>query len=205
VGARLVLTDGRGGVLADLIAGRRGDRTYVRMGDSDQTQTWRVNGDLPPLYSRAQWLDLAFIQIATDEIAAVTVRLSDGTGYALTAVDTETFTPAPPEAGAQLTSRFAPLGPGQVLSRLVPVDVRRAVDTASMSALATHETLLTDGTRITLTAWQAADGSGWVSVAASGDTPRAQAVQARADGWLYRLGPQDFGDLTTPRSAIFRR
>ena len=189
-GARVTILAAGNDPVVDLIAGRRRDTTYVR--EPGNAQSWRVSGDLPPLYARSEWLDLDWPEFDPDNIVAVQVQLVDG-AYAL-ARQGENWLPVGVSEGRLLASRFGAVGPALALSRPEPSDVRRL--TSEFSRIGTHVSRLTDGREISVTAYRAEDGSGWISLSAAGLPDR------QFTGWVFRIAPQDFADFTAPDAAI---
>ncbi len=78
-GALLEARGGDGAALGRIVLGRRGERFYARL--PDEAQTFRVDGALPPLYSRAAWLDLNIVDMQPASVAAVTMRDESGRRY----------------------------------------------------------------------------------------------------------------------------
>ena len=198
-GARIEILAGQNRI-ADLIAGRRRERTYVRLAGDERA--WRVEGDLPPLYARAGWLDLKVVSIAESEIASVAVTLAPDVSpsyeIAKAGDGASGFVVLAPEGG-RLTSRFAATGPGLALTRFAPLDVDR-IDALDLSRVGTHRTRLVDGRAVALFAFTDALGRGWVTVQFEGDG--AAAANQRTNGWAFRLAPQDFAEVMTPRAAV---
>ena len=58
-GAYLEVVSQDDSILSALITGRREDRLYARR--PDETNAFRVIGNLPPLYTREAWLDLNIV------------------------------------------------------------------------------------------------------------------------------------------------
>lgn len=203
VGARLTIRDEAGEALVDVIAGRRRDRTYLRMPDS--ARSWRVTGDLPPLYSRSEWLDLEVIDVAPEEIQSVTMMAPEAGRFefARTGPEPDDWQPSGVSEGRQPVSRFSIVGPALALSRFAPTGVARFTDMDNPRTIAWHISLLDDGTKIAIESFQIEGDSGWVSVNAL-EGPRADAINARTAGWLFHISAQDFADFTAPEAAVLR-
>lgn len=202
-GARILVFAGGPEPVAELLAGRRGERTYVRPGEG---RAWRVNGDLPPLHSRAAWLDLSAARMPAAEIEAVSLSDAQGVSYSLIRTGRDDFEPGDSGAGDsgvgwRLASRYAAAGPGLALSRFAPVDVAR-LGTLDLRFAGSHASVLRDGLEVRLTLFTDAQGRGWAAVEAAGSGPRVALLSAATQGWAYRLTAQDFADLTAPREAV---
>ena len=81
-GAYLEILDDDGNTIAALITGRRGDKVYARF--PDENKSFRVEGTLPPLYTREAWLDFNVVEMQPDAVAAVRVTESNGRSLYLT-------------------------------------------------------------------------------------------------------------------------
>jgi len=196
LGARVKPMGAGDAVLVDTIIGRRGTRNYVR--DADEARAWRVDGDLPPFYARAEWVDLDFLRVDQAEIREVRVE-GPGASYTLRR-EGDRFVPT--GDGERLVSRFAAIGPSLVLSRWAPIAVQRVDNSRALNSVATHTSHLTEGRIVALEVVRDPAGKLWVAIAAKGDN--AEDIAERARGWLFRLPPQDIADLTTPRDAVIR-
>jgi hypothetical protein len=196
LGARVKLLGAGDTVLVDTIIGRRGTRNYVR--NADEARAWRVDGDLPPFYARAEWVDLDFLRVDQAEIREVRVEGSGGS-YTLRR-EGERFVPT--GDGERLVSRFAAVGPALTLSRWAPIAVKRMDDPRMLEPVAGHTSGLTEGRIVALEVVRDPAGELWVTVTGKGDN--AEDIAARSRGWLFRLPPQDIADLTTPRDAVIR-
>lgn len=89
-GTLVTLKDGKGEVLASLIAGASVEGAsaagrqaiYVRRPNQDQTFVARGNFSVPG--EEAQWLDKAFIDLARDRIQSASIKPIKGRGYSVT-------------------------------------------------------------------------------------------------------------------------
>lgn len=196
LGARVRLFGPDETLILDAIIGRRGTRNYIRA--ADEARAWLVDGDLPPFYARAEWVDLDFVRVAAEEI--MEVRISGAPGSYGLARDGENFVPT--GANERLVSRFAAIGPALAMSRWAPVAVKRMGDVAGLEPFAEHTTHLRDGRTIRLELWRETGGAIWVTAADSGAS--ASGTGDMTEGWLFRLPPQDIADLTMPRDAVIR-
>jgi len=196
LGARVRLYGPDETLILDAIIGRRGTRNYIRA--ADEARAWLVDGDLPPFYARAEWVDLDALRVEAGEI--VEVRINGGPGTYGLRRDGENFVPTGPDE--RLVSRFAAIGPALALSRWAPVAVKRLEDPGAFEPFADHTTRLRDGRIIRLELWHDPGGAIWVAIADPGTSADGNAAIAK--GWLFQLPPQDIADLTMPRDAVIR-
>ena len=196
-----------GSKTADIITGRRNEYMYAR--DPGENVSFRVEGDLPPLYTREAWLDLDIIDI--DESTVSAVRITDRRGETLylsrnAGAGARSFTPAPPYQNDRLRSRLAASTPALAISRLTPIDVKPASELVGR-ANARHITQPHDGLEIDLRAWRQDDGF-WVTlraVEAGEGARRALTINDRAEGWAFKLTEYDWREFTPLVSSIVRR
>lgn len=206
-GAYLEVVSQDDSILSALITGRREDRLYARR--PDETNAFRVIGNLPPLYTREAWLDLNIVDMAPDVIGAVRITDVRGDSLYLTrapGTGSRAFRPAPPFESDQLISRLATSGPALALSRLAPIDVKpsAALETAR---IARHITSTHDGLEVDISAYREPDGFYITlrAVEAGEGARRAETINMKAEGWAFRLTEFDWNELTPPVSSIVRR
>lgn len=205
-GALLEVLGADGEPGAALITGRKGDAIYARR--PDETQAFRVTGNLPPLYSSEAWLDLGFLDISEDAVSAV--RLTDADGQSLFLQRTvgssdQSFQPAPPYERYRLVSRLAVSGPAMALTRFLPIGVKPAAALRT-EAEARHTTQTHDGLEIDVQAYREPDGYFITlrAIEAGEGAQRAAAVNERAAGWAFELTATDWADYTPRVSTIVR-
>ncbi len=192
---------------AEVITGRRNETLYAR--DPGENVSFRVEGDLPPLYTREAWLDLDIVDIDASSISAV--RLTDSRGQTLylsrvPGGDARSFRPAPPYHNDTLRSRLAASTPALAMSHLSPIDVKPQSELTTRP-VARHITETHDGLEIDLRAWREPDGF-WVTlraVEAGEGARRAQTINDRAEGWAFKLTEYDWREFTPLVSSIVRR
>lgn len=206
-GARVDLFDRAGAPLGAFITGRRGERLYAR--HPDETAAFLVAGDLPPLMTRDAWLDFQVISLRPETVRAV--RITDRTGESLFLMreageGRTAFRPGPPNEDDRLVNPLAAATPALALARFAPVDVKPAADLAT-EPVARHVTLTFDGLEVTTEAYEEPDGR-YVTVYAveAGEgARRAEAINARAEGWAFRLPAIDWSEFAPPVSSIVER
>jgi len=206
-GAQIEILDGNETALVSLVTGRKGDRLYARF--PDEAKSFRVLGDLPPLYRRQAWLDLDIIDMQPDAIGAVRITDRRGRGVYLTrppGSSERAFRPAPPYEDDTLVSRIAAAAPALALSRFDPIDVR-PVELLQSRPVGRHVTTTHDGLEIATAAYEEDDGY-YVTIRAieAGEgAARARTINSRARGWAFKLDEVDWQDFTPSVRSILRR
>lgn len=205
-GALIELLDDGGNVAAALITGRKGEKVYARR--PDDTQAYRVSGDLPPLYLHNAWLDLDIIDLSADAVSAV--RLTDQAGESLflkrvVGASDRSFRPAPPYQDYRLVSRIAASTPALALTRLQPIGVKRS-SALTTSPYARHITQTHDGLEVDLTAYREEDGFFVTlrAIEAGEGARRGSTINEKAEGWAFQLSEYDWNEFTPRVSAIVR-
>jgi hypothetical protein len=206
-GALIEIFDSSGALENSLIVGRKNDALYVRA--PDENQTYRADGTLPPFYNRRAWLDLDIINI--DPSAIRSVRITDSGNRSLylrraEGGDARSFRPAPPDQDDVLVSRLAASTTALAVTRLSPSDVKPASDLVSQP-IARHISETFDGLEVDLRAYREPTGF-WVTlraVEAGEGARRAEAINAKAEGWAFRITDYDFQDFTPLVSSIVER
>lgn len=194
-------------VLASLITGRRGSRIYARR--PDETVSFRVNGNLPPLYTREAWLDFDIVDMMPEVIAAVRITEASGRSLFLRRVSgggPRDFVPSAPNESDRLISRLAASGPALATSRLAPIDAKPAAALESRP-VGRHVTLTHDGLEVDISAYREPDGFFITlrAIEAGEGARRAETINQRAEGWAFELTEFDWNEFTPPVNAIVRR
>lgn len=206
-GASLQILDDDNNTIAALITGRRGDKVYARFPDEDKS--FRVEGTLPPLYTREAWLDFNVVEMQPDAVAAVRITESNGRSLYLTrppGTGPRAFQPAPPFERDRLISRLATTGPALALSRFAPIDVKPAASLETRR-IGRHITSTHDGLEIDVSAYREPDGFFVTlrAVEAGEGAARAATINQRAEGWAFKLTEFDWNDFTPAVRSIVRR
>ena len=184
-GALIEVLDAKGDVVASLISGRKDERVYGRK-LSDDAISFRLDGNLPPLYTRQAWLDLDVVQIPQQVIKSVRLVRPNGDSLYLerpVGGGPRTFKPAPPNQDDRLVSRIAASGPALAVTRFFPVDVKPASELTS-NWVARHITVTHDALEVDVRAYAEDDGY-YVTmraVEAGNGAHRAASINAKADG-----------------------
>lgn len=206
-GALVDVLDGDGRSLASLIIGRRTDKLYGRFPDEDKS--FRLVGDVPPLYTREAWLDLGVIDMQPEAVGAVRITQSNGLSMYIArppGSSARSFRPAPPYETDRLVSRLAISGPALAISRFAPLDVKPAA-ALETSIVGRHITTTHDGLEISVAAYREPEGF-YVTlraIEAGEGAVRAQSINDRSRGWAYRLTEFDWNDFTPRIRALVRR
>ena len=207
-GALIEVLNADGAVVASLISGRKDEQIYGRF-PSDADLSFRLEGDLPPLYTRQGWLDLEILRMPPEVIKSVRLVRPDGESLYLSRPaggGPRSFKPAPPNQNDKLISRIAATGPGLAISRFFPVDVKPASELKT-EWVARHISLTHDSLEIDVRAYAEADGF-YVTlraVEAGNGANRAQSINERAEGWAFQLPEYDWSDFAPEISNIVRR
>lgn len=205
-GARIDVLD-EDTTLASLVTGRKTERLYARF--PDETKSFRVSGNLPPLYRPQAWLDLDIIDMQPDVIGAVRITDRRGRGVYLTrppGSSERAFRPAPPYHNDTLVSRTAAATTAIALSRFNPIDVRPA-DALETRSVGRHVTTTHDGLEIAITIYEEQDGffAALRAIEAGEGAARARTINARAAGWAFELDEVDWRDFAPSVRSILRR
>jgi Domain of unknown function (DUF4340) len=208
-GALVEAADAKGAALFRMIVGYRDGRSYVR--EPDDLQVWAVAGEaMPPLQRGARWLDLDIAPVSADAIREVDVQLIGQPIYRLVPKDAAgaQFALAPPYDQRKLAATFAPTLPGQALTHFSPTDVAPVAGLKGAKPVADHVTRTKAGLEVAVRAMKVGD-RGWVTLSAralAGASPeaaaQAAAITARAAGWAFALGANDWSSYATPLDAI---
>ena len=206
-GAELRLFDESGTRIAGLIRGRRDGRLYLR--NTTEDLAFQAEGDLPPLQARHSWMDFEVIAIMPGAIEGAV--LEPGTGERLHLVrkpygGPRDFIPGPAHPGERLVSGLAAATPALALSRFSPLDVKPASELET-TRVARHVTLTKDGLEVVTDAYEEPDGYYLTVHAVEADegARRAADINARAEGWAFRVSRFDWGDFVVPISDIVER
>jgi hypothetical protein len=206
-GALIDVLDDEGRSLASLIIGRRADKLYGRF--PDENKSYRLSGNVPPLYTREAWLDLAIIDTQPDAVGAVRITQANGRTMFVTrppGSGPRAFRPAPPFERDTLVSRLAVSGPALAISRFAPLDVKPAA-ALQTRPVGRHITTTHDGLEIDVSAYREPDGFFVTlrAIEAGEGAVRAQSINDRANGWAYRLSEFDWNDFTPRVFSLVRR
>ncbi len=205
-GALVEILGAEGQVAAALITGRKDGAIYARR--PGESLAYRVDGDLPPLFSSEGWLDLAILDISADAISAV--RLTDPSGASAflqrsVGSGDRAFRPGPPFETWRVADRAAASATALALSRFQPIGVKPA-SALSTRPVARHVTLTYDGLEVEAHAYREADGFFITvrAVEAGEGASRGETINERASGWAFRLTELDWREFTPPVSRIMR-
>ena len=206
-GALIEVLDDDGTALARLVTGRKDEQMYARF--PDESKSFRVSGDLPPLFTREAWLDFEIVDTQPDAIGAVRLVERNGRSLYMTrpaGSSARAFRPAPPNENDILINRTAASTTALALSRFAPVDVKPAAALSTRS-VGRHITTTHDGLEIAITAYREPDGTFATlrAIEAGEGAARAATINARARGWAFQLAPFDWEEFTPSVRSIVRR
>lgn len=206
-GAELRLYDEAGAQIAAFIVGRRDGRLYLR--NTGEALAFQADGDLPALQARHGWMDFQVIAVMPSAIAGVVLEPGDGERLHLVRAENggpRDFVPGPAYEDERLVSGLAAATPALALSRFSPLDVKPATDLET-TRVARHITLTKDGLEVITDAYEEPDGYYLTIRAVEADEGAARAadINARAEGWAFRISRFDWGDFVVPISDIVER
>ena len=209
---RLTMLDDAGASLGAIIVGKTRDgaagagRTGVYVRRPGEARAWLADGD-PKLPADAiDWLDRKLIDLARERIASARLEPPDGAAVEVTRADAgqRDFTLAGVPEGQKIKSAGSVNAVAWTLERLRFDDVTSAdqVDFATAAAgTATYTGFDGLTVRVTLAA---KDDATWARLEASADDDakpeareEAAAIQARTDGWAFRLPEPKLEKLRT--------
>lgn len=201
-----VLTEGNS-PLATLITGRREERLYGRL--PGEGVSYRLEGNLPPLYTREAWLDFDIVDMLPDVISGVRLTEASGRSVYLQRAPgggPRDFAPGPPYEDDRLVSRLTASSAALALSRLAPIDAKPAA-ALETPFVARHITTTQDGLEVSISAFREPDGFYITlrAVEAGEGAARAETINARAEPWAFKLTEFDWGEFVTPIEAIVAR
>lgn len=191
--AKLRVLDGQGGVIAELILGRRRVRTQGNVPESiyvrrpSEQKSWLAEGRVIADADPQLWINRDMASLAPARLRRVDIARTGENPLSL-AREGEVDAPLEVVVPAEhpVTDRAALDEVGRSFDMLTFIEVKRAAD-APGEALGETKFHYTDG--LTITAWPQRDGQVlWVKLRAEGDSDEAKALQARFDGWAYQLG-----------------
>jgi hypothetical protein len=215
-GVAITVSDDRGHVLADMIAGKSediGDATgatglFVRRPNEDQT--WLVRAEFEPQADPSDWIDKNVIDIDRTRIQSTVVAQPDGKSYEVRrqkAGDPD-FALVPMPAGRELANASAPDNVAAALAGLTFDDVvpSREIDFSGATRLITTTfdglSVTVDVVHIGPAYWAQFDAN---SASASPDTGKeARTINARVSGWAYKLPDYKGAQFTTTLESLLK-
>jgi hypothetical protein len=215
-GVAITVSDDRGRVLANLIAGKGediGDATgatglFVRRPNDDQS--WLVRAEFTPHSDPADWIDKNVIDIDRARIQSTIVAQPDGKSYQVKRdkPSDPDFVLAAMPAGRELVSPAAPDNVAAALTNLSFDDVvpSREIDFSSATRLVTETfdglSITADVVRLGPAYWAE---FGATSLNASLDTGKeARTINARVSGWAYKLPDFKGAQFTTSLESLLK-
>ena len=208
-GNRVILRDGEGNVLEDVLLGAaRGDTLYLRAPGAARTYAARFDPDVDTnlLGQPAdEWLALDFLSLGRNEIAAAEIRPEAGPQYRLVraARTSRNFSLREP-TGWQPITAGAGNGPATALGRLRFRDVRR-MDRLTGSVVAFHTAETFSGMRVTLDIIAQGE-TRWARIRTEAITDDAEEEAARiinaSEGWAFLLSDLAVDRMIRPLDQI---
>ena len=210
----VTLLDAANHSMASMLIGKTTDQAdatgrigvYVRKAGANQA--WLATGYLTPKPSMGDWLSKRVLAIARERIKETAVTPPEGEGYTVfrDKKDDADFKVADLPAGRELIYAAAPDNIGAAIVGFTFDEVKQAA-TFDFSRAERVTTTTFDGLTIAVKIIQ--EGADhWATVLAAGTTPgtqsEAEAINARAGGWAYKLPPYKTQIFTTTLESLLK-
>ena len=189
----LRLLDANGGVVAELILGRRRVRTQGNLPEAiyvrrvGENQSWLAEGRISADADPQLWLDRDVVNLPRERVRRVTIRREGEPELVLTRpgeADAQLAITTPAEAPAVDETSIDEVGRG--FEFLTFLDVRREAEVPGESLGEGHFEL-TDNLAIRVRVHKQGEAV-WVILVAEGDAEAAR-LNARWRGWAFQVGP----------------
>ena len=214
----LVVKDQSGGVLADLILGKRrgsiGDAdsnlalVYARK--AGDAQSWLVVTALEPRTNEVDWATRDVVDIPEDQIASVTLTGGDGKSFTVERAkpDDKDLALRDMPKDMKVKSQFDVNGIADTLSSLSFEDVMPAASLqVPASGTSKAEFVTKDGLKLGVTLVPKGTEK-WALVTAAGEgdaAAKASEISGRVTGWAYRLPDYKVGKIETKRADLLEK
>jgi len=213
-GTEITVTDEKGGVLASLIVGKSedigdpGGATGLIVRRPNENQSWLVRSESEFQADVDGWLDKTVLDLDPTRVQSTVVTAPDGKSYeAVRDAKTDAhFKLAAIPAGRTLSNEGAPDSPADALTGFSFEDVKPA-NTVDFSNAAHLKTRTFDGLQIDA-AIAKVGAEYWVTLDTEsvGNNPavakEARSIDARANGWAYKVADYKGAQLTTPLESL---
>lgn len=219
---RFAVKDAEGGVIASGVIGKpnpslfgdTGGGTYLRR--DDEAQSWLAKGEVRLGRTLNDWLVRDIVNVQAEDVKRAVIRQPDGAEIVVRKdrKDDKTFELEGVPEGRKLKDSGEGKNLAGGLWRLSFEDVKPAdeVPYPERFNLAEYETF--DGLKVRVE-MTVVDGDVWGRFSASAEAAsgeeaadvkkRANAINARAEGWIYRLSPGEGERLTTKIEDILEK
>ncbi|MFD2263047.1 DUF4340 domain-containing protein [Lacibacterium aquatile] len=195
---RVAVKDGSGGILADLLIGKRRPGTATAAGSTGDSQmlyvrkagennTWLVQAQIDARASAVDWTSRDLMDITMEDLSKVELTGADGAVLTLSrAPDVKDFTVENVPEGRKAKSGWDVNQLGTTLETLNFEDVQMA-DTVSAPVNAAKGRFESkDGLIVTITLVPN-DKDTWALIKAEGNAEKAAPIATKVDGWAFRL------------------
>lgn len=204
--------DAKGGVLADIVAGKRRPdafgagkgATYVRK--AGDAQTWLASGEIDPPLSARDWVKPQVLELDSSTLSKATVEIEGEEPLKIErTTDKVVFVDFPAE-GKKLKDTYAADSLLRSAATIDLEDVRKAPATPSAkdTSKVTFET--SKGLKVTQTIRREEGGAAnWMSISASGEgdaKKTADEINARTAGWEFKVAPGKVESLLKKRADL---
>jgi hypothetical protein len=195
---RMTVKDAGGGVLADLLIGKKrtgtataagstGDSQMLYVRRADEQRTWLVQAQIDARASAVDWTARDLIDISMEDLAKVELTGADGEKLTLTRVaDAKDFTVENIPEGRKPKTGWNVNQLGTTLETLNFEDVQVASSVSLPANPASGRFEGKDGLVVTITLAQK-DKDAWALIKAEGNPEKAAAINAKVEGWAFRL------------------
>lgn len=209
---RVRLLDSGGGVLADVVLGKRAAGTegmFVRLASADQT--YRSTKSVSASVDAKSWIDRSALQVARDQVRRVEIVHADGERFEVSRGSAEEtdFVLSPVPEGKEPDAAYRVNAVAGVLAYPSVEDVRKA-DDAAVAAAAVQATLtveLFEGMVVRAEVRKEESGRFWVVASAEATAMVSEAVEAfnrKAEGWAFAVPEYSAQAMTTRVATLVR-
>ncbi len=209
---RVRLLDSGGGVLADVVLGKRAAGTegmFVRLASADQT--YRSTKSVSASVDAKSWIDRSALQVARDQVRRVEIVHADGERFEVSRGSAEEtdFVLSPVPEGKEPDAAYRVNAVAGVLAYPSVEDVRKA-DDAAVAAAAVQATLtveLFEGMAVRAEVRKEESGRFWVVASAEATAMVSEAVEAfnrKAEGWAFAVPEYSAQAMTTRVATLVR-
>lgn len=195
---RMTVKDAAGGVLADLLIGKKrtgtataagstGDSQMLYVRKADEQKTWLVQAQIDARASAVDWTDRGLMDISMEDLSSVMLKSADGSVLPLSRIaDAKDFTVENVPEGRTAKTGWDVNQLGTTLETLNFEDVQAASKLTVPDTAASGRFESKDGLVVTITLVPAGNDT-WTLIKAEGNPEKAAAINAKVDGWAFRL------------------
>jgi len=195
---RMTVKDAAGGVLADLLIGKKrtgtataagstGDSQMLYVRKADEQKTWLVQAQIDARASAVDWTARNLIDISMEDLSSVMLKGADGNILPLSRIaDAKDFKVENVPEGRKAKTGWDVNQLGTTLETLNFEDVQAASKVTVPDHAASGRFETKDGLVVTITLVPAGNDT-WALIKAEGNPEKAAPISAKVDGWAFRL------------------